>query len=96
MALKETVKKMHALLEDLSADLTKASEKGNKTAAQRVRTGSIKFAKLAKQYRKESIASERSSKKTKRAAKKKAVKKKVTKRKVAVRKKKVTKKYKTR
>lgn len=58
MALKDTIKKMHALLEELTADLNKA-ETGNKAAAQRVRTGSITFAKLAKVYRKESVVMEK-------------------------------------
>jgi hypothetical protein len=96
MALKDTVKKMHALLEELSKDLSKAAEKGNKAASQRVRTNTIKFAKLSKQYRKESITSERGSKKTKRAAKKKSVKKKVSTKRAPTRKKKVAKKRKSR
>jgi DNA-binding protein H-NS len=66
MALKDTVKKMHALLNEISSDLTK-SERGVKAASQRVRTGTIKFAKLAKQYRKESMNSERGGKKEKKS-----------------------------
>ena len=50
------VKKMEEMLVDLAIDLKKAFEKGNKAASQRVRTGTIKFAKLAKIYRKESVA----------------------------------------
>ncbi|MDN3509077.1 MAG: hypothetical protein P0S93_03535 [Candidatus Neptunochlamydia sp.] len=63
---------------DLAMDLRKTSEKGNKAPSQRVRTGTVKFEKLAKQYRKESIAADkkggkkRKSKQTTR--KKKAVK----------------------
>lgn len=96
MALKDTVKKMHALLEELSKDLIKASEKGNKAASQRVRTNTVKFAKLSKQYRKESVASERSSKKTKRASKKKTVRKKSASKRTPARKKKAVKKRKSR
>jgi len=59
-------------------DLIKA-EKGNKTAAQRVRTGTIKFEKVAKKYRKESMKSVK--KKTTRKKKKKTAKKKTARRK---------------
>lgn len=59
MALKDTTKKMSELLESMQLNLTKA-EKGNKAAAQRVRTESIKFGKIAKVYRKESIKAEKS------------------------------------
>ena len=72
MALKDTVKGMHSMLEAISQDLKKASEKGNKAASQRVRTNTIKFAKLSKQYRTESIASERGNKKRKKPTRKKA------------------------
>ena len=58
MALKETIHKMHQYLNEMSKDLEKSAQ-GNKAASQRVRTGTIKFSKLAKQYRKESITSER-------------------------------------
>ena len=76
MALKDTTKKMHATLEDLSKDLEKA-EGGNKTAAQRVRTGTIQLAKLAKQYRKESVASEKKVRKKVARKKTKVTRKKV-------------------
>lgn len=58
MALKETTSTLMKLLEDCSKNLHKASG-GNKAAAQRVRTGTIKLEKLAKVYRKESVAAER-------------------------------------
>ena len=58
MGMKETVRSMKDLLIEMNEDLERA-EKGNKTAAQRVRTGSIRFSKLAKLYRKESIKSEK-------------------------------------
>ena len=54
MSLKVTERKVRELLEEMLIDLTKA-ENGNKAAAQRVRTKSIAFAKVAKEYRKFSI-----------------------------------------
>ncbi|WP_316356056.1 histone [Candidatus Neptunichlamydia sp. REUL1] len=102
MALKDTVKKMERMLMDLAVDLRKASEKGNRAASQRVRTGTITFAKVAKQYRKESVSAEKkgSGKKRKKAkkttrkkvAKKKTTKKKAVHKKAPVRKKKVARK----
>jgi hypothetical protein len=76
MGLKETTHQMKKLLEDILHDLGKASD-GNKTASQRVRTHSIKLAKTAKMYRKESVAAERGSKKAapKKRPAKKALKK---------------------
>ena len=79
MALKDTLRKMHLMLEEMVRDLSKA-ERGVKAATQRVRTGTIKFAKLAKQYRKESMTAERGGKKkvkkkTKTTSKKSAPKK---------------------
>ena len=58
MSLKETSMHLMKLLEACVKDLQKASM-GNKAAAQRVRTGSIKLEKCAKMYRKESIATEK-------------------------------------
>ena len=58
MALKDTIVQVRELLSEMSCDLEKAV-KGNKMAAQRVRTASIVFAKVAKIYRKESIAAEK-------------------------------------
>jgi hypothetical protein len=69
MGLKETTQTMRKLLDEICTDLDKA-EAGNKAAAQRVRTCSIKFAKASKVYRKESIGAEKKSTK----APKKAVK----------------------
>ena len=79
MALKDTVSSIHTLLSALKRDLEK-SERGNKAASQRVRTGSIKLEKLAKKYRKESVAAEKGKKK-KKPVKKKVAKKKVCKKK---------------
>ena len=59
MNLKDTCKAMTGLLESIQADLAKA-EAGNKAAAQRVRTHTIRLEKVAKVYRKESIKAEKS------------------------------------
>ncbi len=83
MALKDTIRKMEKMLTDLAKDLKKASEKGNKAASQRVRTGTIQFAKLAKQYRKESVAAGRKGGTTKRKKAKKTTRKKATKKRAA-------------
>jgi hypothetical protein len=79
MALKDTIKSMHCILCTLQKDLEKV-ERGNKAASQRVRTGSIKLAKIAKTYRKESVSAEKSgSFKKKPKIAKKPLKKKVVK-----------------
>lgn len=78
MGLKETVNHMTSLIQEMIHDLGKAME-GNKTAAQRVRTNSIKFAKLSKAYRKESVAQEKKDKGKPKAPKKTAPKKPVVK-----------------
>ncbi len=71
MSLKETFKEMHDLLAHITADLQK-SEKGNKAASQRVRTGTVKLEKVAKLFRKESISFEKKNKGQKKPAKPKA------------------------
>jgi hypothetical protein len=58
MSLKETSMHLMKLLETCVKDLQKANT-GNKAAAQRVRTGTIRLEKCAKGYRKESIATEK-------------------------------------
>lgn len=55
MALRQTVAELKKLLDELQHNLNRA-ERGNKTASQRVRTGTVKFAKISKTYRKESVA----------------------------------------
>ncbi|MBS0603404.1 MAG: histone [Verrucomicrobia bacterium] len=82
MALKDTINQVRQLLIELSHDLEKAAE-GNRAAAQRVRTGSIKFAKVSKLFRKESVDAEKGTKKGKKTGKapKKAVAKAVRKKK---------------
>ncbi len=61
MALKETVNQLQDLLDCVTKDLEKGS-KGNKAAAQRVRTGTVKLEKIAKLYRKQSVAFEKTAK----------------------------------
>lgn len=58
MGLNDTTRQMRELLAGISVDLEKSAG-GNKAAAQRVRTGTIRLEKVAKNYRKESIASEK-------------------------------------
>ena len=70
MGLNETTKQMRELLAGISVDLEKAAS-GNKAASQRVRTGTIKMEKTAKNYRRESISAERSGTSPKRASQKK-------------------------
>lgn len=74
MGLKETIKHMRDLLAKITIDLEK-SDKGNKAASQRVRTGTVKLEKIAKNYRKESIKTEKSTKSSGRAKKAPAAKK---------------------
>ncbi len=74
MSLKDTINHLRRHLEEVLADLDKAGQ-GNKAASQRVRTGTIRITKVAKLYRKESVAAERKSGGKKSAPKKKAAKK---------------------
>jgi len=61
MKLKETINEMRELLTQITQDLEK-SDNGNKAASQRVRTGTVKLEKVAKQYRKTSIQDEKHTK----------------------------------
>ena len=61
MALGETSAKLEHLLNALTKDLLKV-HRGNKSAAQRVRVGTIRLEKVGKQFRKESVDAERSGK----------------------------------
>ncbi len=79
MGLKDTIKSMYKMLEQMCHDLKK-SEKGNKAASQRVRTKSIKLSKVSKQYRKESVLEEKNTKKKKPAKRTKKSTKKPAKR----------------
>ena len=74
MALKETIGSLHQLIVSIMKDLTKVC-RGNKAAAQRVRVGTIQLERVAKAFRKESVAAEKSGrlkKKTARKAKRKS------------------------
>lgn len=68
MALQSTVANLKDMLSQITQDIQKA-EGGNKAAAQRVRTMTVKLEKVAKNYRKESIASEKNTKDKKPARK---------------------------
>lgn len=70
MSLRDTVNQLSELLEDVAQDLVKAS-RGYKAAAQRVRTGTVKLEKLAKKYRKESVAAEKGEQSKRKTTKKK-------------------------
>ncbi len=67
MALNNTVTQMKGLLAEITHDLEK-SDRGNKAASQRVRTGTIKLEKVAKLYRKESVKFDKQNKGRKKAA----------------------------
>lgn len=71
MSLNNTYKHLKELLTNIHSDLEK-SENGNKAASQRVRTGTVKLEKVAKAFRKESIATEKKNKGVKKPAKAKA------------------------
>jgi len=55
MALKNRIESMRDLMRNMCDDLDKLA-RGNKTAAQRVRTNSLLFSKVAKLFRKESVS----------------------------------------
>ena len=69
MALHETVNQLESLLISLAKDLIKVG-RGNKSAAQRARVGTIRLEKIGKLFRKESIHAERNGKIRKKKAKK--------------------------
>lgn len=58
MTLKETMHQLDNLLVNVVKDLGKVY-KGNKSAAQRVRVGTIRLERIAKLFRKESVAAEK-------------------------------------
>ena len=58
MGLKETMNTMRKLLAEINVDLEKSAN-GNRAASQRVRVHTIDLEKVAKMYRKESVAVER-------------------------------------
>lgn len=61
MSLSDTISKLESLLLSVAKDLEKVS-RGNKAAAQRVRVGTIRLERIAKQFRKESVAAEKGGK----------------------------------
>ena len=61
MALSETMNQLNQLLVSVAKDLMKV-HRGNKAAAQRVRTGTIKLERIAKIFRKESVQAEKTGK----------------------------------
>lgn len=71
MALAETVQQLNTVLTKVVMDLSKVY-KGNKSAAQRVRVGTINLEKIAKRFRKESVAAEKSGKLKRKSFQKKA------------------------
>jgi len=73
VSLKETINHLKMHLEEVLADLGKAGA-GNRAASQRVRVGTVRIAKVAKVYRKESVAAERKGDGKTTARKKKAKK----------------------
>lgn len=75
MALTDTMQQLHSLLAKVVIDLGKVN-RGNKSAAQRVRVGTIDLEKIAKRFRKESVAAEKNGKLKKKSNLKKAKKKK--------------------
>lgn len=58
MALKETMQELDHLLSNVVKDLTKV-HRGNKAAAQRVRVGTLRLERVAKLFRRESVAAEK-------------------------------------
>ena len=75
MALTETMQQLNVLLTKVVMDLGKV-HKGNKSAAQRVRVGTIDLEKIARRFRKESVAAEKNGKLKQKSAYKKAKRKK--------------------
>ena len=70
MSLSETMNHLNQLLGMITKDLVKVG-RGNKSAAQRVRVGTIRFERIAKEFRKESLRSEKGLLKKKRKKRKK-------------------------
>lgn len=75
MAFNDTVTQLNSLLTKVVTDLGKV-HRGNKSAAQRVRVGTIDLEKIAKRFRKESVAAEKSGRLKKKSAAKRGRRKK--------------------
>lgn len=56
--MKELIENLVKLTEEMKADLIQYGEKGNKSAGRRARKNSLIFEKLAKQFRKDSVAAD--------------------------------------
>lgn len=71
MSLGDTMGELENLLIAVTQDLTKV-RRGNKSAAQRVRVGTLSLEKVGKQFRKESVKAEKTGrlKKPRKKAKK--------------------------
>ncbi len=74
MALMDTVLMLNSLLSEVAGDLNKVG-RGNKSAAQRVRVGTVDLEKIAKQFRRESMAAEKTGRFKKKIIQKKKKKK---------------------
>lgn len=70
MAFLQTTEELTLLLQAILKDVPKVL-KGNKTAAQRIRTKTVKIAKVSKVWRKESLDLEKKKAKPKKKEKKK-------------------------
>jgi hypothetical protein len=69
MSLAETMNKLETILASIAKDLEKVT-RGNASAAQRVRVGTLRLEKVGKQFRKESVAAEKSGRLRKKKPKK--------------------------
>jgi hypothetical protein len=58
MGLKDTLSFLQMLLKTMEKDLEKVP-KGNRTATQRARVSTLRFEKIAKKFRKESVVAEK-------------------------------------
>lgn len=65
MPLSDVVDQLTALLEAISRDIPKMG-RGNKTAAQRMRTATVRLEKVGKLFRKESLRAEKALRSKKR------------------------------
>lgn len=56
--MKELIENLVKLTDEIKTDLNLYGEKGNKSAGRRARKNSLEFEKLAKRFRKESVAAD--------------------------------------
>ena len=69
MSLAETMNKLETIIDTIAKDLEKVT-RGNASAAQRVRVSTLRLEKVGKQFRKESVAAEKTGKLRKKKPKK--------------------------